>query len=246
MLRGLVAALLVANLLALAWTLGWLDALPGGSRQAEREPERIDRQVHRDAVQLIAPTAASAALQAAAALRTHLPPPTSAAAGDAPASMSDAERPVCLEAGPFAAGEVTAAERGLRELQWPGLNWVNVKSERGGAFIAYQGRFADDAAMARRREELRRQQIGVEELRNSPDLQPGLSFGRFDSRAAADDAVAQLAQRGVKNARVVTIAAPVVVTLLRVERADAALAARLSQLNLPPAGSGFKPCAATP
>jgi hypothetical protein len=247
MLRGFVAALLVANLLALAWTLGWLDALPGGGRQSEREPERIDRQVNRDAVQLIAPTAASAALQAAAALRTHQPPPAGAAAGDAAATGTpDAERPACLEAGPFAAGEVSAAERGLRELQLPALSWVNIKSERGGAFIVYQGRFADDAALARRRDELRRQQIGVEELRNSPDLQPGLSFGRFDSRAAADDAVAQLAQRGVRNARIVTITAPVVVTLLRVERADPALAARLSQLALPPAGSGFKPCATTP
>lgn len=247
MLRGFVAALLVANLLLLAWTLGWLDVLPGGVRHSEREPERIDRQVNPDAIQLIAPTAASAALQAAATVRTNLPPPpASAAAGNTAAGMPDAERPACLEAGPFAAGEVVAAERGLRELQWPALNWVNIKSERGGAFIVYQGRFADDAAMARRREDLRRQQIGVEELRSSPDLQPGLLFGRFDSRAAADDAVAQLAQRGVKNARVVTITAPVVVTLLRVERADAALAARLSQLNLPPAGSGFKPCAATP
>jgi hypothetical protein len=246
MLRRFVAALLVANLLLLAWTLGWLDALPGG-RHAEREPERFDRQLNPDAVQLIAPTAASAALQAAAALRAHLPAtPASAAAADTAANAQNAERLACLEAGPFAAGEVAAAERGLRELQWPGLNWVNAKSERGGAFIVYQGRFADDAALARRREELRRQQIGVEELRNSPDLQPGLSFGRFDSRAAADDAVAQLAQRGVRNARVVTLTAPVVVTLLRVERADAALAARLSHLNLPPAGSGFKACAATP
>lgn len=247
MVRAVVAALLLANLLLLAWTLGWLDALPGGGRHSEREPERIDRQVNPDAIQLIAPTAASAALQVAAAVRTNLPaPPLSAAVGYTAASMTDTERQACLEAGPFAAGEVTAAERALRELQWPTLNWVNIKSERGGAFIVYQGRFIDDAAMAKRREELRRQQIGVEELQNSPDLQPGLLFGRFDSRAAADDAIAQLAQRGVKNARVVTITAPVLLTLLRVERADAALAARLSQLNLPPVGSGFKPCAATP
>jgi hypothetical protein len=247
MLRGLVAALLVANLLALAWTLGWFEALPGGGRHPEREPERIERQVNPDAVQLIAPMAASAALQAAA-VRTLLPaaPPASAAAGDAVASKPDAPRPVCLEAGPFAAAEVAGAERGLRELQWPGLGWVNVKSERGGLFMVYLGRFADDAAMTKRRDELRRLQIAVDELRSSPALQPGLTFGRFDSQAAANDALEQLAQRGVKNARVVTLVAPVVVTLLRVERADAALAARLSQLSLPPAGSGFKTCATTP
>ena len=100
--------------------------------------------------------------------------------------------------------------------------------------------------MARRRDEYRRQQIAAEEVRNSPDLQPGLQFGRYDTRAAADAAAAQLVQQGVKGARVVTINMPVVVTLLRVERADGALAARLAQLNLPPAGSGFRPCAVPP
>jgi hypothetical protein len=78
---------------------------------------------------------------------------------------------------------------------------------------------------------------------SSPDLEPGLSFGRFDTRAAADAALAQLQQQGVRPSRIVTITFPVVVTLLRVERADGPLAARLTQLNLPPAGSGFRPCA---
>jgi len=33
---------------------------------------------------------------------------------------------------------------------------------------------------------------------------------------------------------------------LRVERADGAVAARLTQLNLPPAGAGFRPCSVPP
>ena len=78
---------------------------------------------------------------------------------------------------------------------------------------------------------------------SSPDLEPGLQFGRYDTRAAADAALAQLQQQGVRPSRIVTINFPVVVTLLRVERADGPLAARLTQLNLPPAGSGFRPCA---
>ena len=80
-------------------------------------------------------------------------------------------------------------------------------------------------------------------MRNSPDLQPGLSFGRYDSRAAADSALEELRQRGARATRVVMINAPVSVTVLRVERADAALAARLTQLSLPPAGQPFRPCA---
>jgi hypothetical protein len=239
-MRGLLIALVVANLLVLAWSL---DVLPGVSRHREREPERLRQQVHPEAVQLITPTAASAVLQAAAAQRSNVAAaPSLAAASAAP----DASATVCLEAGPFAAGEVAAAERGLRELKWPGIEWTPQRSERGGSYIVYQGRFADETAMARRRDDYRRQQITAEEVRNSPDLQPGLQFGRYDTRAAADTALAQLAQQGVKAARVVTINIPVVVTLLRVERADGALAARLTQLNLPPAGSGFRPCAVPP
>ena len=238
-MRGLLIALVVANLLVLAWSL---DVLPGVSRHREREPERLRQQVHPEAVQLITPSAASAALQAAAAQRSNV----AAAPGLAAASAADTSATVCLEAGPFAAGEVAAAERGLRELKWPSLDWAPQRSERGGSYIVYQGRFADDTAMARRRDDYRRQQITAEEVRNSPDLQPGLQFGRYDTRAAADAALAQLAQQGVKAARVVTINIPVVVTLLRVERADGALAARLTQLSLPPAGSGFRPCAVPP
>lgn len=243
-MRGLLIALVVANLLVLAWSL---DLLPGVSRSREREPERLQHQVRPDAVQLITPTAASAALQAAAAQRTGtvVTAPSTAPAG-APGTAADASATVCLEAGPFAAGEVAAAERGLRELKWPAIDWTAQRSERGGSYIVYQGRFADDAAMARRRDDYRRQQITVDEVRNSPDLQPGLQFGRYDTRSAADAALAQLVQQGVKAARVVTINIPVVVTLLRVERADGALAARLTQLNLPPAGSGFRPCAVPP
>jgi len=229
-MRGLVIALALANLLVLAWSV---DLLPGFSRGREREPERLKEEVRPDAVQLITPTAASAALQAAAVQRLH--------GGAAPVSGSDAS--VCLEAGPLAASEVAAAERALRALDLPTLEWTQQRSERGGSFIVYLGRFADDAALARRRDELRRQQLDVDEVRNSPDLQPGLQLGRYDTRAAADAAQARLVQQGVKAARVVTVSNPVVVTQLRVERADGELAARLTQMSLPPAGAGFRPCA---
>lgn len=240
-MRALVAVLVAANLLVLAWSLDWL---PGFAPAREREPERLQRQSHPEAVQLITPTAASAALQAAAAQRNQPPAVAAAAASVAAAAATDPSIAVCLEAGPFASGEVAAAERGLRELNLPGLQWTAQRSERGGLYIVYQGRFADNTALNRQREALRRQNIVAEELRNSPDLQPGLSFGRYETRAAADAALAQLAAQNVKPARVVTINIPVVVTLLRVERADGPLAGRLTQLNLPPTGAGFRPCAA--
>jgi hypothetical protein len=237
-MRGLLAALVAANVLVLAWSLNWL---PFFSPPREREPERVQRQVQPEAVQLITPSAASAALQAAAAQRTP-----GGAAAPASAAAADAGATVCLEAGPFAAPEVAAAERALRDLKLQGLEWTQQRSERGGSYIVYHGKFADNAALARRRADLQRQQINAEPVVSSPDLEPGLSFGRHDTRAAADAALAQLQQQGVRPSRVVTITFPVVVTLLRVERANGPLAARLTQLNLPPAGSGFRPCATPP
>jgi hypothetical protein len=230
-MRAVLVALVAANLLLLAWSFNWL---PFFSLPREREPERVQRQVRPDAVQLITPSAASAALQAAAAQRTP---------GAAPAITVEPGATVCLEAGPFAAPEVAAAERALRDLKLQNLEWTQQRSERGGSYIVYHGKFADNAALQRRRADLQRQQINSEPVVSSPDLEPGLSFGRFDTRAAADAALAQLQQQGVRPSRVVTITFPVVVTLLRVERADGPLAGRLTQLNLPPAGSGFRPCA---
>jgi hypothetical protein len=237
-MRALLVALGAANVLVLAWSFNWLPWLSG---PREREPERMQRQVRPEAVQLITPSAASAALQAAAAQRT---PGATAAGALAPGAEGAAT--VCLEAGPFAAPEVAAAERALRDLKLTNLEWTQQRSERGGSYIVYHGKFADNAALQRRRAELQRQQINAEAVSNSPDLEPGLSFGRYDTRASADAALAQLQQQGVRPSRVVMINTPVIVTLLRVERADGPLAARLTQLNLPPAGSGFRPCATPP
>ncbi|MFO1218388.1 MAG: hypothetical protein U1E89_08470 [Burkholderiaceae bacterium] len=252
-MRLLVAALMLANVLVAAWLLGWI-----GPGNREREPERVAAQANTQAVEVLGASAAGAAATTAAAPAaptTGAPTPrTTTASPAAPASAPDAapdaaasapvaERVACLEAGPFAAGELAVAERNLRELQVPGLAWTPQKIERGGSFIVYQGRFADDAAYARGKNELRRAQIPFDEVRNSPELEPGLSLGRHDSRAAAEAALEQLRNRGVKAARLVMINAPVTVTMLRVERVEPALAQRLTQLALPPLGAGFKACA---
>lgn len=127
-MRGLLAALVAANVLVLVWSLNWVPWLSG---PREREPERIQRQVRPDAVQLITPSAASAALQAAAAQRT----PGGAGAAAAGTATADAGATVCLEAGPFAAPEVAAAERALRDLKLTNLEWTPQRSERGGSYI---------------------------------------------------------------------------------------------------------------
>ncbi len=240
MLRVLALALLLANALLLAAQWGWFDALTGGtSAQAraaqQREPERLQRQVAPDAVHILSPQAASAALGAAAA---------SAAQAAAAASSAAAAR--CLEAGPFSGTELAVAERSLRDA---GLvagaaagNWVNRKTDDSGAFMVYMGRYLDRDLLQRKHDELKRMKLDAEDLRGMPDLQPGLSLGRFDSKPAADAALARMVLRGVRTARIVTLRPAQELTLLRVPVADAATRARLAGLRLP-SGPGFVACA---
>lgn len=82
MLRALALALLLANLGWFAWTRGWLPAgsLPPPGDAAEREPQRLERQLRPDAI-TVAPYAADSAA--------------------APAPTPPAAAPSCVQAGPL-------------------------------------------------------------------------------------------------------------------------------------------------
>ena len=101
MLRIVVATLVLANLLFFVWVRGWLAPGLPPPRQAESEPERLAQQVRPEAVQVLPAKAASAALNAV----------REAAA-------------VCLEAGPFAAEGLEAAETALAAAQPASGAWA--------------------------------------------------------------------------------------------------------------------------
>ncbi len=68
MLRAAALALLLANLVFLAWMLGWLGPLaPQPPSMAGREPQRLEQQVRPDSVQVLRPRDVSAALARQAA-----------------------------------------------------------------------------------------------------------------------------------------------------------------------------------
>jgi hypothetical protein len=230
MLRLTAILLLLANLAYFAWTQGWLDAPLGVRSQGDREPERLTRQVRPETVIILPPSAADAAAPATSA--------ASATSADSPALTA------CLEAGPFATGPAASAVAALQSAQpsLPAGSWSSVKVERPGSWIVYVGRFANREALGRKEEELRRTRVAFEEVRSPPELEFGLSLGRFDQRALADRALEQVTQRGVRPARVVETVAPVTLTMLRVEKAGKALAAQLTALRSDALGKGFVPC----
>jgi hypothetical protein len=224
MLRTLALVLLLANALLLAALTGLFD---GAGPPAEREPERLQRQHQPGLVRILPPQAASAAMAAASA---------QAAAASSAAALA------CLEAGPFSATDATAAERTLREAGLADGAWQVQRQDDSGAFMIYMGRYGDRETVQRKLAELKRLKLEAEDLRGAPELQPGISLGRFDNQEAAQAAMTQMAQRGLRTARVITLRQAQSQTVLRVPAADAALRARLAGLQLP-SGPGFLPCA---
>lgn len=222
MLRLLVVALLLANLAFYAWTQGLLDNVLGVRSLGDREPDRLAQQVRPETIRVLPPSAALTPVAAAVA-----PEPVAA----------------CLEAGPYTPAQVGAAESVLQTVL-PAGSWANVRTELPAGWTVYMGKYPTRDALRKKADELKRMNIAAEEVRAPADLAGGLALGRYDSRAAAEQAMAQLTQRGVRSARVVTLTPAGTLHSLRVERADAALQARLAGLHAEALlGKSFTACA---
>ena len=277
MLRLLVLVLLLVNGLLLAAHWGLFGA--SGGADAQREPQRLQRQVRPDAVQILPAQTASAALAAPAAsgsTATSAPAPASAAASSSPAATPAAvlasaapaavlasktaataaanpspaasakaavnsAAPACLQAGPFVVAEAEAAQRALQAANVPAGSWQALISDGGGAYMVYMGRYTDPDLLQRKRNELARRKVAADDLTDTPALQPGLNLGRFETREAADAALARFAKRGVRTARVLTLQQAQPQTVLRLPAADAAVRSRLAGLRLPD-GQSFVAC----
>jgi hypothetical protein len=221
MLRAFVLLLLVANLVFYAFTQGWLDGVIGARANGDREPERLEHQVRPQWVKVLTPQAVADAASAAAA------------------------RLQCLEAGPFDTAELPAAQAAL-SAALPAGSWVDVKRDAPSVWIVYMGKYTNRDAQKKKEDELARAQVAFEVLSGAPELEPGLSLGRFDDRAAADAALVRLTQRGVRSAKVVELAKPAPRHMLRVDKADPELAARVAGLRADALGAGFSACTGKP
>jgi hypothetical protein len=257
MLRLLVAALLVANLLFWAWHEPAVTTALGLSNPADtgRDPARLARQVRPEAVRLLQPAAGREAARAAlpaAPLPGAAPSapldatPLETASAPAPASMpvaASADEPrLCLEAGPMATSAVADAVRELTRAGVPPGGWVDVRRELPGRWIIYMGRFAERDLLQRKREELERLDLTARELKSPAELAPGLALGEFGDQADAQARLDRLQARGVRTARVLQLPSAGAEHRLRVERAERAAAEKLAALAPRNGRPRWQPC----
>lgn len=225
MLRTVSLLLLLANAGFFAWTQGWLDpVLP--PRTEAREPERLAAQFKPELITVLSPKAASAALAAVAA------------AASEPAAVA------CLEAGPFTDASVAVAEDWLAQHSVPDGSVAREAVATAFTWGVVMGRFPDRDALRVKADELKRLGVRFDELSSPAALAPGLRLGNYSDKYGAEAALNNLAQKGVRTARVAQLPAGPVQQWLRAARADAELQTRLRSLPNDKLGAGFRPCVA--
>ena len=243
MLRIVFALLLAANLGYYLWSHGQLAGL-GLEPAADAEPQRLERQIRPEALQIVAGQADAAQPQAAAEPASDTPVPAEpapaaqapaapapAASEPAPAASAPKEPVSCLQSGGLDERQADHLRRALAAL--PRGQWQLDASQQSGRWMVYMGKFPDAEFLDRKRGELRA--MNVEFDRAGGNFEPGLSLGRFSSAEAAGRQLATLSRQGVRTARVVQERPELTTYTLRLPKATAGFKAEVLAL----AGKGL-------
>jgi hypothetical protein len=219
MLRAWVLLLLILNGIYLSWGQGWLLAY-GFGPTSQREPHRVMQQIKPEAIEIISEQEASKAQ--AAALQPD---------------------PMCLQSAVLDEAKAEAL-RVVLDAALPAQTWMFDEVATPGRWIIYMGKYANDAELAKKRSQLATLRLTFQPLSN-PALAPGLSLGGFASQAQADAALAALAQRGVRTARVVQEFPAGVGYRLRLPAVDDSLQKQLPPVRAALPGQALVPCTPT-
>lgn len=231
MLRLLALLLLLANGAYFAWSHDLLRLYGLGPVQ-QSEPQRVAQQIRPQELLLLKAASPHAAAASAPASATPSALASVAIVAAAPAS--------CLQAGPYDEQQ-SAVLRQAVSSALPAGSWSMARTVVPAHWIVYMGKYADADAVDEKKAELRLHDVTFEALTN-PALAPGLSLGGFDSREAATLALAGLARRGVRTARVVQDRAELHGQLLTLPAVDDKLRAQLDSLKIALAGKALQAC----
>lgn len=219
MLRLFALLLVLLNGVYFAWTQGFLADL-GFAPVQQREPQRLNQQIHPEAMRLL--SARELGLLESAP-RTPQKPTE------------------CLQAGLFDEQQGALLRQALEALTLPAGAWALEATVEPARWIVYMGKYASTEAAAKKRAELASLKLKFEPLRD-PALEVGMSLGGFETKADANSALAVLVRRGVRTAHVVQEQIEVRGVTLRLPAVDDNLRARLSELKPALADKALSPC----
>jgi hypothetical protein len=153
----------------------------------------------------------------------------------------------CMMIGLFDSREAAAVREALTNTL-PPESWEMEASSQAPRWIVYMGRYDSQETLARKKSELRGMNVASETPRNSM-LDLGLSLGGYATQQAAETALAELALRGVRTARVLMEQPEVRGQMLRLPQADDRLRVQIDGLKAEGlrtalAGKAWKPCPA--
>lgn len=212
-----VLVLLMLNLGFFAW----LQATVRGQHSAPgTEPGRLAQQIRPEA--LLVRQAGSE------------PPPAESSA-PAPAVPT-----VCVESDPMDAPQAEAVRQAAAAVL-PAERWRFDALPPVARWLVYMGRFPSEDAVKQKSAQLRGLKVAHERV-GIAALEPGLSLGRHDSEAAAQAALADLAQRRVRTAKVVQAPEAGPRYTFRMTEVNADMTAELEPLLAALAGKTLHPC----
>lgn len=207
MLRLLVLLLVLLNAAYFAWSHGMLRTY-GWAPVEQSEPQRMTQQIRPEAIRILPADEGRRAEQVA------LTPP---------------KPPECLQAGLFDEAQTEIVRKAL-EASLPAGAWSLEQLVEPARWIIYMGKFPNAAAQDKKRVELEKMKLKLQSLDN-PELQLGLSLGRFETQAQAQAELTALQKRGVRTARVVQERLEVRQSQLRIPAADEALRPKLEEIK---------------
>lgn len=219
MLRVFVLFLLMLNAVYFAWGHGWL--LPYGYGPARQsEPQRLAQQIRPQAIQLMTAAEVEASKAQLAAVQS---------------------KPLCLQSAVFDLARAEAV-RAVLEGSFPEGAWALEEAATPERWILYMGKYENATELAKKRAQLTTLGLRFESV-NKSALAPGLSLGAFASEAKAISALAALAQRGVRTARVQLESPSAPGLRLRLPALDDELQKRLPTVRTALSGLALLPCA---
>lgn len=114
-----------------------------------------------------------------------------------PAAAAPAQ--TCWQAGGFTVAQADALRVALAGTGLAPALWQLDETRSSGRWVVYMGRYNDEQ-MQKKKTELRELKIEFREV-NLPSAGPGLALGTFSSEEAVQQALKDVAKKGVRSAR---------------------------------------------